>query len=1619
MTPMLRKFFILALLLSIIFPSAVLAQPGLPAPAAQKQSAPDAIIPFTILHTNDFHGQLEPVGTSNPGSARVAGVVEGVRTSVGAENVLLFDIGDEMQGSLLSNIWKGQPVIDVYNEMGYDAATFGNHEFDWGQANLITRTLQATYPYLAANIVVNDTGNCSTAGWTSPTFAEPWTTVTVGAPGAQVTVGVIGVSSVETPYITVASATEGLCFKDPYTSIARYYAALDAASDVIVVLSHNGLEDGGYGYGFPVFGDKTLAKNLNDNGMPVSLIIGGHSHTNMTSAYVYGATTVVQAYYNGRRVGRADLTYNTDTQAVTVAWQSLTVPTTGTGDANVAAIVNSYASDPEYLALINQTIGYTNVPLVRNYDGDSMMGEFLQDAVYEDLNNDAETLNDVDMVFNNAGGIRADITGPSYPFTMTYGLLFNVLPFGNATAVGDMTGAQIMELLNQSATLFKGAIQVAGVRYKFYKYADALPGPQPYAWGAYDAEVKNKDTGVWEPLDMDRTYRVATNEFLAPAGQDGYTPFKYMTNISYWGDMLNNVNDWVAQTYGTRDTAYNGPNDDGQLDGRIARDGTDAGGSIVPVTVLHHNDSHGRLLKSGSYQGLTQLATIIKQERRHNPDRTILLNAGDSIQGDSMSYYFKSAGLGYAADGTVLPPELQMNPFIAATNAMTYTAMVPGNHEFNFGRQVFTSTLKDANYPIIQANVSDDGQYGIAEVGVEPYTEVTLDGINVAILGIGNHRVPNYELPSNIPGLTFSNPIATAQALAPGLKDTNDAVIALTHIGFTGNPSSVEVDENVDTELAAQTTGIDAIIGGHSHTDPSKATSASGAYKYLPAIVGAPDNTPVIINQSYRYNTYLGEVVLGLKPKAGGGYEVVTRAGRAISVPIATAEDPAVKAIVDPYNALLTAYNNTVIGQTTAPIDTMAAFTEETNGANLQADASVAELENNGIPVDFHLSGAMTNKLIATTATVTEPYTLTVSDMFSAMPYENSLLVLEMNGPQLKTVLERAYRNYYYYNYVPGYGGYSYYTTCMIDTNAGNQIVYDDTYPTLPNGNNVVSLNIGGNLVDFNDAATYYRVSTVNYLAAGSCNFNDGGVSLWPLDQIAADTQYYVRDAVINYITDQGVVSPAIEGRLQFVPFNGEVNAVGPAGATLIFPNDGMGVALEIPGDAVDDPINVVYRPLAAPAHPTALSFAGNAFELSAYQGGTELPGYNFNGPITIALQYSDAAVAGLNEDLIFLYFWDGDSWEDAAVGPYERHPDENWLAVEINHFTSFAALVLDYGANVAPAVNAQAANPGETVTYTLAVTSTGNAPDTFDVSVSGNTWVTNAPATVGPLNPGVSQAINVTVEIPAGTLAGAQDAATVTLTSQGDSAKLAAATLTTTAKTVYGVTVDPQAATRGANPGETVSFTLQVANAGNVPDTFDVDVSGNTWATQAPVTVGPVAAFTSEAITVTVEIPAGAAADDEDTATVSFSSQNDDSKTTVATLTSQARIVYGLAVVAEAEMQSGRPGDALTYQLVVTNTGNVAETYDIAVSGNVFTTTAPATAGAIAPGATAVFEVTVEIPADAADGDQDATTITVTSQQDETKQGTVELVTKVIVAPPPVYTISLPLVTTLPPAQK
>ena len=512
---------ILALSLILVLLISGLALPATAAPAA----APPAPVTFSILDTNDFHGQLEASSTdvvkaSNPGMARTAYVINKIRadnTALGRSTVLV-DAGDEMQGSLLSNVGdgtptgKGKPTIATYNAMGYAAATFGNHEFDWGQVNLTNRTTEAAYPYVTANIVKNDTGNCATAGWTKPDFADaPYVVQTIGTAPNTVKVAFIGLTTTETPTITVATSTAGLCFKDPTESIVHYYDMMKAdGADVIVILSHLGYADGGYGYGIPVTGDQTLAANLIKAGKPVNLIIGGHSHTPVAapgtvvtvSGYT-GTTTVVQAAYNGRRVGQADITVGTD-GSVTVGWKVYiwTIPTSpattpapywklnvggttadstyadASKDPTIDALITGFASDPAYLALVNTPVGYSAVDLPRSGGlTDNMMGTFIDDAIYNYLNTDAEPANDIDIFFNNAGGIRTDwcwsgtawaasgcVSGTHAAGLLNYGNMFTILPFGNATVVGKMTGAQILEVLNYGPKVSNGVIQPAGLK---------------------------------------------------------------------------------------------------------------------------------------------------------------------------------------------------------------------------------------------------------------------------------------------------------------------------------------------------------------------------------------------------------------------------------------------------------------------------------------------------------------------------------------------------------------------------------------------------------------------------------------------------------------------------------------------------------------------------------------------------------------------------------------------------------------------------------------------------------------------------------------------------------------------------------------------------------------------------------------------------------------------------------------------------------------------------------------------------------------------------------------------------------------------------------------------------
>jgi len=1043
--------------------------------AQGEASAPKNI---TILHTNDFHGNLQSDSSSRGGSAYMAEKINAIRTEIGAANVALLDAGDVYFGAPpVSQLLLGESTIDIYNRIGYNVASYGNHEFDKGQTVMISRTNQSNFPWIGANIVVAGTE------WTQPSWVKPYAILTLGEAGSQVKLGIIGLDTDETPVVTLKGTTDGLVFKDLTQTVLHYYDEVKGQADAVILLAHMGTADSGAFKGM-----KKVAQELINAGKPVDLIIAGHQHEALSTPTMVGATAIVCANYAGRNLGRVDATIDPATKKLTlVKYELITINKTLPANQAIADRVAYWAA--VVAPIVQQPVGLTNVSLVRDYNATSTVGNLVADSMLwkADQYDDGVVNGSVKVAFTNAGGLRADIVvpaGATLPYVMKWGDTFNVLPFANTLYTMDLTGWQIQALLDQAATLYKGMLQISGV--SCYWYNNALTGTNA-AWGAYGVMIGN------EPVVYTRTYRIVTNNFLAPGGDNFLAFIKGTNRVDTFYDMQIALNEYIQMYNATK-----GPIDYGTQYRAKKLDKV--------VTVLHTNDEHGRAAAStsaGKKLGLTYMATLVKGERAKNPG-VLLLGGGDTIQGNSFAFYYRNAPGATPGGTTTLP-----NPLIAAMNMMGYNAAAFGNHEFNFGKDTFGKLVGQATFKWLAANLRDAGGYGVDFTKVQPFTFFTVDGLKVAVLGITNPRVPNYELPSNIPGLSFVGGFETVNQYLPEIEAQHpDVVVSLNHLGYS--PYEGSRPEDTDVFLAENSSGIDAIVGAHSHTKLDPAA----------IVTSAANPAGTLIAQSERYAGYLGKVNFGFTAKAGGGWDMVLREGRLIPAEVATA-DAQIDAMLAPYVAEQNAYSATVIGETLVELDTRSAFSQETAASNLQADASKWVLEQAGVTVDFHLSGAMTNQYVATG-------TLTVGSMFTLMPYENSLVVLRMSGPQLKAVLERGFFNYDLWR-----KGQARYTTCFLDTSHGAKVTFDPTVPEAED--NVVSLFVNDKRVNFSDPDTYYNVSTVNYLAAGACQYSDAGVTLWPLGQMVADTQYYVRDAVIDYIKAHTPVAPEVEDRVRFL----------------------------------------------------------------------------------------------------------------------------------------------------------------------------------------------------------------------------------------------------------------------------------------------------------------------------------------------------------------------------------------------------------------------------------------------------------------------------------------------------
>ncbi|MBC8136020.1 MAG: bifunctional metallophosphatase/5'-nucleotidase [Fibrella sp.] len=209
----------------------------------------------------------------------------------------------------------------------------------------------------------------------------------------------------------------------------------------------------------------------------------------------------------------------------------------------------------------------------------------------------------------------------------------------------------------------------------------------------------------------------------------------------------------------------------------------------VPLTLLHTNDLHGHVWHPDEPRGLVRLASFVKQVRSEMPN-VLLLDAGDIIHGTPEEKAFGGLAI------------------LDTMNALRYDVATVGNHEFDFGQTVFRNALAHARFPMLSANVVEE-KTGNPFGGLKPWTVLTSGGVRVGVFGLTTPTTVQIEWPRTLEGIVFADPFAAAQKAITELRTDAkvDCVIALSHLGFED-----------DKKLAATVTGMDLIIGGHSHT---------------------------------------------------------------------------------------------------------------------------------------------------------------------------------------------------------------------------------------------------------------------------------------------------------------------------------------------------------------------------------------------------------------------------------------------------------------------------------------------------------------------------------------------------------------------------------------------------------------------------------------------------------------------------------------------------------------------------------------------------------------------------------------------------------------------------------
>ena len=565
MNPSLQKIGVLALALSL--PAALVAAPK------PSKAAP---ITVSLISMNDFHGNIAPpVGSvvvpdaANPNGSRVtlggAAYLSTLIKQLKSQNpkrTLVVAAGDMIGASqITSGLFHDEPTIEILGQIGLDISSVGNHEFDRGRTELTRIQKGGCYPasadgagkpgvdtcmhdgrypgakfqYLSANVVDTATGK---------TLFPAYTIRDMGG----VKVGFIGMTLKDTPTVVTPAGVAGLRFDDEVDTVKRLVPEMRAkGATVFVVLIHQG--------------GQTKAKTVLDKSCPglygdivdladrldpaIDVVVSGHTHQEYVCFRPNGRLITQTGSY-GRLVSKIDITVDGTTKKVIAkdANNHVVLNDVGIKDAEGKALpvpvgYQVLAKDPAIDQIVKRygglsapitdvVVGRVTVPLERKSSpsGESPLGNLISD-IYLAATSDASYGDKAAQIaFTNSGSMRSDLSS----VTVTFGSLFNVMPFGNNLVTMDLTGAQILRLLEQQWEKPQPPTsnRVMPVSSGFTYSWDASQ-PTAAEAGKGNRVVPGSMKLHGEPIQMDKSYRVTVNNFIATGG-DNYTMLTQGTN---------------------------------------------------------------------------------------------------------------------------------------------------------------------------------------------------------------------------------------------------------------------------------------------------------------------------------------------------------------------------------------------------------------------------------------------------------------------------------------------------------------------------------------------------------------------------------------------------------------------------------------------------------------------------------------------------------------------------------------------------------------------------------------------------------------------------------------------------------------------------------------------------------------------------------------------------------------------------------------------------------------------------------------------------------------------------------------------------------------------------------